>query len=341
VYDELDLPEDVDDYDPADFEVEELEERDAKIAGYRAQARDVILEMLLEQHAVLPPEIVARAGDYPWKDSDLRIDQHHLNFALKGLIQSGAVVRDPAPTRGGRTVVVVHSGDTAGRKRAIERAAARKRLLGARYLGWASGTDNQEGLLGPTAERVVHRSIVQAAPVPGLQLVNPATGATNRILGVAVRRGPLDNAVVYNPIGAAKPYVMPVEVKSLRPWMYPRDEKLYQLLYKAAMLSNDLPGAEVLPILVCRKAHYTLFLMARELGFHVVSTYLVQWLPKLEAVQEEHVIEVREGLGYADIHIWDGNPNKAIVKQFADVIPQHAERIAKRWSQVARHFADE
>jgi hypothetical protein len=145
--------------------------------------------------------------------------------------------------------------------------------------------------------------------------------------------------VVFNPIGAAKPFVIPVEVKSLRPWIYPRDEKLYQLLYKGAMLSDDLPGVEVLPVLVCRKAHYTLFKMARELGFHVVDTMLVQWLPQLEAVQEKHVVEVRKGLGYVDIHIWDGTANKYLVKQFATVIPREASRIAKRWSQVGRHFA--
>lgn len=335
-----------DDHEPdfEDWEDErdyEADERDAKIAGYRKFAREVILEMLLEYHAVVPLEIVARAGEYPWRNSDVRLDQHHLNYALAALERSGTVVREPALTRGGRNVVVLHLPVTAGRKRVIERASARKRLLDARYLGWASGTERQEGLLGPTAERVVHRSILEAAPVPGFRLVNPVAGAAAEILGVAVRRGPLDNAVLYNPIGAAKPYVIPVEVKSLRPWIYPRDEKLYQLLYKAAMLADDLPDVHVLPVLVCRKAHFTLFRMARELGFHVVDTMLVQWLPQLEAVKEHHVIQVREGLGYVDIHIWDGTANKYLVKQFATVIPREAERITKRWSQVGRHFAED
>lgn len=56
-----------------------------------------------------------------------------------------------------------HSPNLAGRRRAFETAAARKRLLYARYLGWAEGSGREPGrLISPAAERVLHATLRSA-----------------------------------------------------------------------------------------------------------------------------------------------------------------------------------
>ena len=89
-------------------------------------------------------------------------------------------------------------------------------------------------------------------------------------------RGPLDHAAVYLELdedgipGTAG--TIPVEVKNLQDWMLPASPEVYQLLEKAATVQAALPAAPIMPVLICRRAHYTLFRMAKDLGFFVIET---------------------------------------------------------------------
>jgi hypothetical protein len=68
------------------------------------------------------------------------------------------------------------------------------------------------------------------------------------------------------------PYFVPIEVKNLREWLYPRTPEVHQLLYKAAALQVGHPDHRWSPSSFCRRAHTTTYYMAFQLGFHVVDT---------------------------------------------------------------------
>jgi hypothetical protein len=134
-------------------------------------------------------------------------------------------------------------------------------------------------------------------------------------------------------------YLLAIEVTSLRQWIYPANQKVYQLLHKAAVLSAALPEIAVLPVLVCRRGHLTVFRMASDLGFHVIDTNGIQWLPRLSTITEDAVKEVRSELGYDDLRFVDG-PNKYLLKQFSEVLPQVTIARARRWRQIGSGFTD-
>ena len=128
-----------------------------------------------------------------------------------------------------------------------------------------------------------------------------------------------------------------VEVKNLRGWLYPGAHEIYQLLEKAVRLQNLHPGRLIVPVLICRRSHYTTFLMAKDLGFFVVQT---KEQPILEhsTVSADAVAEVRDELGYSLIQ--GEEPLALIVNAFRDVIPANARLFAERWANVATALAE-
>lgn len=124
-----------------------------------------------------------------------RIDQHHIGWAINQLVRTGQVERRNRTSKGARPVHLIVPAEQHRRTRAIEDAVKRKSALQARYLGWASGTPNHPGLLGPAAEAVVHRALLTASSV-GYVLLNRTTGQTTVLRGVAVPGGALDNTAI-------------------------------------------------------------------------------------------------------------------------------------------------
>jgi hypothetical protein len=134
-------------------------------------------------------------------------------------------------------------------KRAVQTAAARKRLLHARYLGWAMGTKRYgAGIVGPGAEKVVHESLMAAAP-SGYRLFEPQRGEVRQMFGAPVPGGPLDNGATLQLVDdkgfPAGSVVVPIEVKNRRDWVYPEAPELHQLLSKAAALAARIPRPPV------------------------------------------------------------------------------------------------
>ncbi len=122
---------------------------------------------------------------------------------------------------------------------------------------------------------------------------------------------------------------VPIEVKSVRDWIYPTSRELFQLLHKAARIQEAAPpSALVLPVLVCRKAHYTTFRMAQQLGFFVVDL-LVQYVSDA-AGPEDHVAEVRNELGLADIRT-EIEVDERLVRRVRKTLPTVAEGLANTW----------
>lgn len=79
--------------------------------------------------------------------SSLTIILRSLAGGPPGLIRDGTIAEIHGVARGGREVsAVVPTGER--RKTAINKAAARKRLILTRYLGWAQGTKSAQGVTG-------------------------------------------------------------------------------------------------------------------------------------------------------------------------------------------------
>lgn len=166
----------------------------ATAAEYEARAVDRIREILSTEHAVVRREIEARISEGYFQSSRQNIDPHHVSNALRFLTdQREEFEWVSAPTRGKgkQPIATLQPVNRTGRSTKIEKAAARKRLLYGRYMGWASGTQRfPHGLIGPAGEAAMRAGITQSEVV--IPLASDA-GAVANVLGVAVP-GPLDSA---------------------------------------------------------------------------------------------------------------------------------------------------
>jgi hypothetical protein len=211
------------------------------------------------------------------------------------------------------------------RQAAIASACA---ALHARYLGWASGTPNHPGVLGDTAEKLVHQAISRAN---GYYQLSPKTGQTSLLRGVSVPGGVLDNAAILTVIDpqANTPtgtFDVVVEVKNLRLWLYPGDAELHQLLWKAAALQQALPNAAILPVLVCRQTAYLTNKLIYELGVYVIRTKNQLAPPNLD---DTKLGEVVTELGYRIDN--SPEPDPAMIRHFNTLIPADARELSERW----------
>ena len=97
-------------------------------------------------------------------------------------------------------------------------------------------------------------------------------------------------------------------------------------------------------MLVCRQAHKTLFWMAKEMGFHVITTLhqLIDlenygdpsWATKLREVRDELGFDLRQHQG----------PHDRLLHQFESVLPHVAADRFEAWNLVGakcRHFFTE
>lgn len=292
--------------------------------------RRALLELLDEEHAAAWMEAEARIADVRWRSLPLTIDPQHLSTAKTQLVREGLITEGPATaTRGGREIHLLES--TAPRRQtARDKAAARKRLLLARYLGWAQGREGRTSVTGPAAERVVHDSLIAAGQ---FILERPGGGDVNQLLGCQLA-GPLDSAAhtfAVTPTGIPGGVVtLPIEVKNIRDWVYPVSDELYQLLDKAAALQRDRPESKIVPTLVCRRAHKTAFYMAKALGFFISDTNR-QYILNVEDVTPHALEEVRAELGFVDLAYADG-ADDYVVNRFAKSLRRALDERAEQWA---------
>jgi hypothetical protein len=311
-----------------------------KAAEWVHVARESILALLQEENAVVWPEVEAKLADRRWKGAGVRIDPHHLTTARQQLRAEGIILEPQKGTKGGRVVGVVHLADTSGRAEAVRSAAARKRLLQARYLRWAQG----ENYLGPAGERAIYEVLRDLAPTIGYRLEQPKGGTANTLFGAPVPGGALDSVAhltVFDangaPVGQA---TLLIEVKNIRGWIYPGSPLLHQLLDKAARVRQAFPDYPVVPVLVCRRAPYVTFRVAKALGFYVAQTR-AQFVPTLADITPTLLEELRVELGYEDM-VQKG-PYRLLESHFRKqrTLPGSALDIASTWASVGSSFAAE
>lgn len=300
-------------------------------AQYDAMAVDRIREVIAVEHAVLRRELESRLSEGFFATSRENIDPHHVSNGIRRLLERGELVQHGATARGGAHITTLQPADRTGRGDRIDRAAARKRLLWARYLGWATGTKRHpHGLIGPAGEAATRAGIIASgAVIPAA----PDAKAVAQILGVNLA-GPLDSAGITVPLNSqgipGTPVTLLFEVKNVRQWLYPSAAEPYQLLGKAVQLQRARPDASIVPVLVCRKAHATSFWMASQLGFVIIDMDR-QFVGN---VDKESYMEVRNELSLTDITLGDG-PSLRVRDRLKDVIRDRSPRFAASWQRTS------
>lgn len=304
---------------------------------YVERAREAIYERLSEEHACTHPELESRLAErYNAKDTR-NIDPHHFTTALGQLLREGSVDVQERSTRGNaQPIKTFHLTGTRTTTK-IERAAARKRLLSARYRGWAQGTKRHpHGLIGPAGETAVRGALRDA-----MQPISPGFGEVGSLLGHKLQ-GSIDTGGYLVTLSAQgvpmTPLTVPVEVKNIRSWIYPGATELYQLLSKCATAQRHLGEVPaLLPTLVCRRAHPTVFYMAAQLGFVVIDARR-QWTGD---VDESALLEVRNELHFVDLHA-GSDPSIRVQDRFASHksrLQANAHRLAATWAETANDNA--
>lgn len=317
---------------------------------YRRRAVDALRLLVGREAAVSWPEVEAKIADQPLpglrqptEPRPFTLDPHHLSTARYQLVNANEMVYEERVTRGRRSVAVLHPTDLSNRHRRTQDAAARKRLLTARYFGWSQASAHYpRGRMGPAGETVLHRSLREAAPTAGYQLLNPERGETARALGHEIAEGPLDNAALLyltgehgRPTGDA--VLLMIEVKNVRPWLYPRAEQIYQVLHKAAMMQEREPDFPIVPVLIARRLHYLTWTMAKDLGLYLINTRRQYMLSS--GIEDRHLEEVRNELGLRFLTPTT-NADDDLTHRLAHSLPPWAMTAARAWSETGARFAD-
>lgn len=309
---------------PPEVDVEEL---------YVKPAMQRIEAVVEEQLAATRLEIQSRISEGYFSESGQNIEPHHVTTALLEVTRTGVIRSSHAMSKAQHEVEIFTPAKLSRRETRVAKASQRKRALAARFQSWGSGTQrHRSGLLGPAGEAAVRRSLEAASST---QPMIPGFGAVSRPLGVEVP-GPFDSGVYVTPLAdgiPTTPITVPIEVKNIRGWIYPSSHELYQLLWKASLVQQSVPQALICPILICRKAHYTTFVMAKTLGFLVFETKQ-QYLP--ETVDQRHVDEVRTELYFHDL-TRSAQPNDHVVNGFRKTLPGQAPVKGASWQQTCRH----
>ncbi|WP_295791401.1 hypothetical protein [uncultured Microbacterium sp.] len=134
-----------------------------------------------------------------------------------------------------------------------------------------------------------------------------------------------------------RPVLIMIEAKNLREWIYPRTQELYQLLDKAASVQLAHPDVAIVPVLVCRRFHYTTGALAKQIGIHLIETK-TQFVRRVVLGVDDgqrKVDEVVNELGY-DVTLHD-DARPAIRRQFETTLPARVDDAAERWRLVASH----
>jgi hypothetical protein len=306
-----------------------------------------VLDLVNSEAAAVWDEIEAKVAEQQWPSAPCRINPHHLTTARKrlGPDGDGLVIEDHSPSKGGHLVTTLQPADQEGRLNQITVAARHKRALQTRYVSWTQGNQGERARIGVAGEHLFHASLLASAP-SGLMPIRPMGGEVRTLFDDEIRGGPLDSAAwltVPGESGRPQNYLLMIEVKNLRSWIYPSAEELYQVLDKAARLSAEDPDLPIIPLLVCRRSHLQAGKMAKQLGFVILDTE-VQPIIWPEEEDPRLLDEVREGLAYDLLSI---PPNREdapaldrVVGGLSRALPLIAERTADVWHATGRHLGE-
>lgn len=311
---------------------------------YDTLAYNAIVSLIGHENAVVWPEVEAKLADSPQAGAPKGIDPHHLTNARRRLVDEGMIEEVIGIARGGRNIGVYGPRDRRRRQTAFDRAAGRKRLLQTRYLGWSEASRDRPNLLGEGAEAVARASLRQAMASGVCQGIGGAMNDVHVLFGAEIPGGPLDAAAIFVVANPDDDSLLPItvlfEVKNLRGRIYPAADELFQLLDKAARLQVTHASKAFVPVLVCHRAHYLTFTMAKHIGGFVIEFNPGEWPQPLlphSTVPFEAILEVQSGLGYRIERTSSQIPH--LTRQFEIVLPRQAPFAARRWAEMAPQLA--
>lgn len=290
-----------------------------------------VVGLIDSQMAVPAPELLARLSEQGVRRGGavLQLDPHVLTEATTQLRGLGVIGEWAHPTKGGSTVPLWVPGDWTGRATYIQRAIRRKGMLYARYRRLA------DNYMGDAGEAILRRSLTEAG-----NHLSPTHGdfdPAHQLLGVQLF-GPLDSGaylVCLDKSTAPAVYTVPIEMKNRRLTIYPTHKEIHQLLAKAAALQIARPDQQIVPVLVCRRAHARLFWMAKDLGFLVHATNR-QYTTLPKGSKPIQLDQIRNELGLLDLTLV--NDKTPLIRQFLrETLPGRAEATAQRWKLTAPH----
>jgi hypothetical protein len=232
-------------------------------------------------------------------------------------------------TKGNGTADLYVPRDVSRRATAAAAATRRKGMLYARF-------NRLSSTFGPAGEAVVRGSLKDAA-ASGYLPITEGFGEVREVGGL-ILPGALDSGawtLFIDPETKVpgKPAALLVEVKNRRLTLYPRHPEVHQLLVKAALVQQQRPDLDVVPLLVCRRAHDRLFWMAKDLGFLVHAARAQYFtLPKKTTVA--HVEQIRDELGLTDLRLVSRESAPRIGNLFNFTIPTSGLAAARRWAAV-------
>lgn len=296
--------------------------------------------LLLESEgAATQVEMEAKISDRLLPGVDSKVDPHHLTEARRRLLDAGQIEQHKDVTRGGGLVTVYTTADPS---KAVNRVAGRKRLLTARHRSWSAPTTEWGPKPLPEAlERVIYRSLLEASR-HGYRLLKPDShGDIRKLVGDEVPGGGVDNAAFYTPLVDGVPgqvVLVVVEAKNIRQWVYPQTQELYQLLDKCAQLQLGHPDRRILPVLVCRKMQFRTGQMAKQMGFHVISTWRQYVRPAVGAGEEyrKKFDEVDAELAF-NLALHEDSVEQ-MVAHFVKHIPSRIQGGApEEWAEIVAH----
>jgi hypothetical protein len=295
-------------------------------------AEERVYELVDNSLAVQHVEIEARLWEAGWKPPGenryVRFFPHILSEAVNNLTSNGNIKLISHQTKGGGIAQLYVPSDISRRTAAVTAATRRKAMLYARFTRLSS-------TFGPAGESVVRGSLQDAAG-GGYFPITDGFGEVRRLANVALP-GALDSAAwtLISDVdsGIPRTAALLIEVKNRRLTLYPRHPEVHQLLTKAALLQAEHPTLDVIPLLICRRAHDRLFWMAKDLGFLVHATQ-AQYLTLPKKTPMSHVDEVRRELALNDLRVVTRETPPRIINLFASTVPKEGMKTARRWSSV-------
>ncbi len=247
--------------------------------------------------------------------ADMRPSPIHLREALEALTGNGHVVKDNPPNPPGLNLPTFYAPSGFSVVNPAD-AARRTEVLDLYDVFLRAGQEDR----GKTLEWAVYKAAQQAQVAGSLVTV---IGSPDRPPDVGMVLNGVQIEEAPDLILMAREGVVVLEDKNLREWLAPWSHEVWQLLAKA--LRHD-----ALPILVCRKATYALFLMFKGLGalaFQMHTQLFPQgFADRLAAVKH------RDGLGFADIRYGD-EPRRSLIRFVGDTIPRLLGERLERFRQ--------
>lgn len=301
-------------------------------------ARTAIKALIGVEHAVTIAEMEARLSDRVWDNAICPdpIEPHLLTTARAEFRASGELVATSTVTKGAGGPVSTWSFPPArGLIGKIEDAAQRKRLLTARHNGWSRRGGAGRGLIGRAGED----ALTEALRSPRSLLSRP-TGSTTEVLGVNLSGlGEVDNSAFYiDDTDPADPQMITVvfEVKNTRSWYYADNAEVLWFLAKAARIQAERPGRLILPVFLCRRWHWTLWVQGEEAGFLPAEVRNQLVLPDAELTPERFE-QVRLELGYEDLVLDNAATNRHL-GIVSGAMAKYARPRAELWAQHHAEF---